>query len=108
MLKKQITKKLIKYWDLLEHEGLPVKQILLYGSHAAGKSTLESDIDVCVVLSSVKEDRIQEGKKLHLLALQIDPLIEPVVFSLAQYRNDKTSPLLHEIRKNGVRVRRVS
>jgi len=104
MVKAAITKKLLKYRDLLKQKGLPVEGMLLFGSQVSGKSGPESDIDVCVILSRPEGNRIQEGKKLHLLALQIDPRIEPVFFSRKQYEEDRISPLLHEIRKNGVKL----
>lgn len=104
MVKATVAKKLLKYRKLLEHEGIHVKEMIVYGSRVSGKFKPESDIDVCVVVQSLKVNRIQEGTRLHLLALQVDPLIEPVVFSLEQYRKDKTSPLLHEIREKGIKV----
>lgn len=104
MVKTAITKKLLKYRDLLKQKGLPVEGMLLFGSQVSGKTGPESDIDVCVILSQSKDNRIQEGKRLQLLALQIDSRIEPVFFSRKQYQEDKISPLLNEIRKNGVRL----
>jgi len=104
MVKKSITKKLLKYHDLLKREGIPVKRMILFGSHVSGKIRRNSDIDVCVVSPLFGKNRIEEGKLLYLLAIQIDPLIEPISFSPEQYTHDMTSPLLDEIRKKGVRV----
>lgn len=102
MVKKPVIRKLLKYRELLEQNGVPVKHMILFGSFAHGKPGKISDIDVCIVSPKLGKDRIEEGKKLFLLAIKIDPLIEPVAFSAEQYLRDKTSPLLHQIRKTGI------
>lgn len=101
MVKKTVVRKLIRYKRLLEQNGIPVACLIIFGSYAHGTPRAESDIDVCVVSKKLGKDRIEEGKRLFLLAMQIDPLIEPVAYSPEQYRRDRLSPLLHEIRNNG-------
>lgn len=104
MVKKPIIKKLLKYRELLEQNGVPVKHMILFGSYAHGKPGKVSDIDVCIVSPKLGKDRIEEGKKLFLLAIRIDPLIEPVAFSTVQYLRNRTSPLLHQIKNTGIKI----
>lgn len=104
MVKKAIVKKLMRYKQVLERNGIPVIHLIVFGSYAHGNPRSESDIDVCIVSNKLGGDRIEEGKKLFMLAIQIDPLIEPVAYSVEQYRRDRLSPLLHEIRKNGYKI----
>lgn len=104
MVKKSVVKKLLRFRSLLENSDIPVTHMIVFGSYAFGNPRPESDIDVCVVSPKLGKNRIEEGKMLFLLAIKIDAKLEPVAFSSSQFRNDKLSPLLHEIRKNGIRV----
>lgn len=104
MVKKEILNKLRRYKRLLEKKGIPVSKLLIYGSYARGDAHKDSDIDVCVVSPAFGRDRIEEGLFLFRQAPDIDPRIEPVPFSLRDYRMNRVSPLLHQIRKEGVEV----
>lgn len=105
MVKKTIVNKVKKFRELLEKEGIPVSKILLYGSYARGTAHKDSDIDVCVISKAFGKDRLQERFFLFHKAPQIDARIEPVPFSLEDYRRNKISPLLHQIRKEGVEIK---
>ena len=94
----------MRYKRVLEENGIPVVHLIVFGSCVQGKQTSESDIDVCIVSGKLGKNRIEEGKKLFLLAIQVDPLIEPVAYSVNQYRRDRISPLLHEIRNSGYKI----
>lgn len=104
MVKKEILNKLRRFKKLIEKKGVPVSKMLLYGSYARGDAHRDSDIDVCVVSRAFGKDRLEEGFFLFRQAPHIDPRIEPVPFSLKDYRMNRVSPLLHQIRKEGVEV----
>lgn len=105
MVKKEILIKLRKFKQLLEKEGIPVSKLLLYGSHARGTSRKDSDIDVCVVSPVFGKDRFKERLYLFHKAPVVDARIEPVPFSLKDYRKNLVSPLLHQIRKEAIEVK---
>lgn len=105
MVKKQILGKVKKYRLRIEKEGIPVEKILIYGSHVRGTAREDSDIDVCVVSKSFGEDRFEERLRLVRLVRDIDLRLEPVAFSLKDFKTNKTSPLLHQIKKEGVEVK---
>lgn len=105
MVKKTILTKLKRFKRLLEKDGLAVDKLLLYGSYARGTSRKDSDIDVCVISSTFGKNRLKEGFYLRHQAPKIDLRIEPVSFSLEDYRNNKVSPLLHRIRKEAIEVK---
>lgn len=105
MVKKEILTKVRRFRKLLEKEGIPVSKILLYGSHARGTARKDSDIDVCVVSPAFGKDRLQERFDLFHKAPRVDARIEPVPFSLQDYRRNRISPLLHQIRKEAVEVK---
>ena len=104
MVKKSILNKLRRFRRLLEKEGVPVSKLLLYGSYARGEARKESDIDVCVVSPAFGKDYLGERFYLFHKAPEIDPLIEPVPFSLKDYRKNRVSPLLHQIRKEAIEI----
>ena len=91
-----------RYRKALEKQGIPVSKLLLYGSRARGNHRRESDIDVCVISPQLGRDIIGDGVLVSTIAHQIDPLIEATFFSLKDWQNNRISPLLHEIRKNGI------
>ncbi|MFH0798550.1 MAG: nucleotidyltransferase domain-containing protein [Pseudomonadota bacterium] len=104
MAQKEILNKLRRFKRLLEKEGVPVSKILLYGSYARGDQRKDSDIDVCVVSPAFGKNRLEERLFLFKQAPQIDNRIEPVSFSLKDYKTNKISPLLHQIRKEAIEV----
>lgn len=105
MVKKTILTKLKRFKRLLEKEGLPIDKLLLYGSYARGTPRKDSDIDVCVISRAFGKSRLREGFYLRHKAPEIDSRIEPIPFSLEDYRKNKISPLLHQIRKEAVEVK---
>jgi len=105
MVKKEILNKLKRFKTLLEKEGVPVYKLLLYGSHARGTARKDSDIDVCVISKIFGKDRIEERFLLSHQAPKVDARIEAVPFSLKDYRTNRVSPLLHQIRKESVEVK---
>lgn len=104
MVKKSIAKKLLKYAESIQREGIPVDAVILFGSRASGKGGRDSDIDVCVVSKVFGVDSIEEGCFLQRLAHRIDPRIEPIAVSLRDYRKNRYLPILHAIRKHGLRI----
>ena len=90
---------------MLKKEGVTVSKLLLYGSYARGTAHKDSDIDVCVISPSFGKDHFGERFSLLHMAPRIDARIEPVPFSLKDYRTNRVSPLLHRIRKEAVEIR---
>ena len=88
--------------ELLQ-QNIQVDSILLFGSHAEGKATIESDIDLAVVSKDFGKDRFQEGVLCNRLAYKIDSTIEVIPLSVAQYLDlNCIIPIIHEIQKKGV------
>lgn len=104
MVPKTLVKKLTRYREALEQHGIPVAKLLLYGSRARGDHHRDSDIDICVISSKLGKQVIQEGVLISTIAHTIDPLIEVTLFSLKDWKSNRTSPLLHEIRKHGIEI----
>jgi uncharacterized protein len=92
-----------KYRTVLVSAGIPVKQMILFGSYAKNMPHAASDLDVCVVSESFGPDAFAEMVRLAKLAHPIDALIEPHPYT-PEGLLDKWDPLAQEIRTHGVVV----
>lgn len=104
MVVPEIRSLIVRFVNALATKGVHVEKAVLYGSHAAGKSHLYSDIDLAIVSPDFGRDRFEERKMLLQLAWRIDPRIEPIPISSETYRNDTWVPLIYEIREKGIEV----
>jgi uncharacterized protein len=87
------------YGDRLIH-------LILYGSYARNQATDASDIDILVVLKdpvSVAEEIFRMGTIKTILNLKYDELISVLPISQTEYLH-KTTPLLQNIRQEGIAV----
>ena len=96
MDKKQ-TLKIVKDYAEVVKESLPVKKIILYGSHSRENARKDSDIDVAVVMDAIEEDFLTTGALLFKLSREIDLRIEPVLVE----QGDDVSGFLDEITRTG-------
>lgn len=97
-------KRLIKrYYQKLLRTGIPVEQMILFGSQAKGTARQWSDVDVCVVSPSFGKEPFRELVRLKQLTSDIDSLIEPVPYHPDDLA-DKYDPLAKEIRTHGIRI----
>lgn len=100
---KETKKKILLFARLLQTSGIDVDKIILYGSHATGKATKESDIDLCVVSSVFKKNPDDYFRKIWQLAAKIDPSLEPIPFTEKELSNPY-STLSAEINHSGIRI----
>ena len=105
MVKKSILndspEKLIKkYRKVLINSGIPVKQMILFGSHAKGTAKPWSDVDVCVVSPIFGRDSYDEMVRLKHLTGEVEDMIEPHPYHPKDL-NDPFDPLAFEIRTHG-------
>lgn len=92
-----------KYVYLLKQKGIKVSKVILFGSHAKGMATPDSNIDIAVISSQFGQNNLTEMMFLRKLALKIDLHIEPLPFS-PQDMEDRYSTLTQEIKKYGVLI----
>jgi len=81
---------LAKYFDL--------DSVILFGSYAKGNQRIDSDIDVAVIVNSIKGDYFTYAPLLWKLRREIDDRIEPILID----KNDDISGFLQEIRQTGL------
>ena len=89
-----------KYRQALIKAGIPVKQMILFGSHAKGTAKPWSDVDVCIVSSLFGKNAFKEMVRLSKLTASVDTMIEPHPFSPGDL-NDPYDSLAQEIRRYG-------
>lgn len=107
MPKKTIPQKIensvLDYVKHLKKEGLPVDKAFIFGSYAKRKTHPWSDIDVCIISPKFK-GQIDPLEYLWIKKRDKDSLamISPVGFHPKDFIDE--SPLVWEIKRNGVRV----
>lgn len=107
-----MDKKLIPILDELKvalqnHYGSRLVDIFLYGSQARGEGTNHSDIDMMVILEGEVDpwaEIEQAGVISAAISLKHDVVISCVYIPITRYKNDLGSPLLRNVRREGVKV----
>lgn len=79
---------------------IDAKAIFLYGSHAKGTATKDSDIDIAVVVDKVSDDYLTLVSKLWGLTREVSHDIEPVLLTEA----DSQSGFLQTVERTGIAV----
>lgn len=97
MDKAELIDKLTKYRSLLAGH-FDLDCLILYGSYAKGTQREESDIDVAVIVNSIKGDFFTYAPLLWKLRREVDDRIEPILID----KNDDVSGFLKEIQKTGL------
>ncbi len=94
-----IAKRLV---NRLKEKNIDVKQLILFGSYATGKTKPYSDIDIAVISPSFKGKGIL--KRQELLGEAIYPLQEPIEaigYTPYEYKNIAPASFLSEIAATG-------
>ena len=100
----ETVKRLVENYASDVRNVFPVDRVVLFGSHAKGTATEQSDIDVCFFLDSFGDKRrvdiliellglMHKYKKVHF---------EPIVFLTDEIQND--NPFVKEILRTGIEV----
>jgi predicted nucleotidyltransferase len=98
---KQIKNIAAQYAELLKKH-VELHSLYVYGSHASGKYTEDSDIDIAVVADGFTGDLIEDTLKLMKVRRSVDNRIEPHPFSIEQFNED--DPMAKEIMNSGIRI----
>ena len=88
-----------RYADAVRQAMTP-RAVFLYGSHANGNSSENSDIDIAVVVDELTEDYLSVAKLLWELTRNISDEIEPVLLT----PKDAESGFLQTVEKTGIAI----
>ncbi|GJM41102.1 MAG: nucleotidyltransferase [Ardenticatenaceae bacterium] len=106
MASQAILESIQQYINALVRHGLPVSQVILFGSHAVGQVHKWSDIDLVVV--SPRFDNNPSITDVNLLwhtTLEVDNRIEPIACGEKQWQEDKITPILNVARQEGIVIK---
>lgn len=85
--------------------GERIERVVLYGSRARGDAKLDSDYDVAVFLKGLSSSRWGEVRRIADIELAIldemGAIVHAMPYAAGSWR-DPSSPLMHEIRREGV------
>lgn len=99
-----ICEKVLRFYEAAR-QSLPVRKVLLYGSHAKGNAGQDSDIDVAVVVAETDHSRrIEITARLFDSAFRIDPALEPKCIFQDEYEDHDQASILAEILATGVEI----
>ncbi len=100
------VKRLVEQVKAFLHEryGAGIKRVILYGSHARGEATEDSDIDVLVLVDQSLDPREVENSLSDLLydiILEEHELVSVIAVSEERFEN-YNSPFMLNVRKEGI------
>lgn len=99
-----IREKVLRFYESAR-QLLPIKKVLLYGSHANGQARADSDIDVAVVVDETdRSRRVKITADLLHAAVAIDTAIEPKCIFWDEYRNPTPASILSEILRTAIEI----
>lgn len=79
---------------------MDAKAVILFGSHARGTATKDSDIDIAVIVDEIGTDYLSAVSKLWSLTRDVNDEIEPVLL----LANDTDSGFLQTVQSTGIAV----
>ena len=109
MVTQSILDNIQQYIHALEQHGLPVSQVVLFGSFASGQPHEWSDIDLIVI--SPHFDGVASIADVNLLwhtTLEVDNRMEPIACGERQWQEDMITPILNVARREGIVIKPVA
>lgn len=101
MDKKEASKIAIRYITFIKKQEPSLKKAYLFGSYARGTDRKDSDIDLAVIFSDLK-DTFDMQVKLMKLRRNFDTRIEPHTFRESDFI--LSNPLANEILRTGLEI----
>jgi predicted nucleotidyltransferase len=90
------------YIQELKKHGIPVREVILFGSCVRGGAKEESDIDVAIVSDAFSGDRFEDRRRIVPLRRGIDNRIEPIPLTPVAFAAGGN--LIDEIKRTGIKI----
>lgn len=71
----------VKLYADIVRKTMPVKKVILYGSHARETDHVNSDIDIAIIVDGIEGDYLELCARLYELVREVDLRIEPVLLN---------------------------
>lgn len=101
---ESVIKLVQKYLQVLKEEGIEIDRAFLYGSYAKQTQTENSDIDLLLVSNLFDTSNDYLVGKIWALTKNVSTKIEPYVIGSSKFENDKISPLIQIVKKEGLEI----
>ncbi|MCL5269520.1 MAG: nucleotidyltransferase domain-containing protein [bacterium] len=98
----ELVREVIERYLARVRRELSVEAVYLFGSHARGTATPDSDIDLAIVSSSLQGHRFHDNVRLGTMTWGIDTRIEAWGFRPEVFNEDHLMPA--EILHTGIRI----
>lgn len=93
--------KINNYLNLLKKD-IIINYAILYGSHAHGRPSVHSDIDLAIISKNFGKDHIKEMRYLSVKRLESDSSIEPYAIGLNDFNKREKGDFISEIFEKGI------
>lgn len=104
MTKAEVIELLKKYILLLNSNGISVYKAFLFGSYSTNTATEASDIDVMIVSEKYDETDDEAVGKIWKLTRMVSTKIEPFLIGKNKFISDDNSPLIEQIKRQGIEL----
>lgn len=104
MAKAEVIELLKKYIVLLNSNGIAVYKAFLFGSYSTNTATDASDIDVLIVSEKYDDSDDEAVGKMWKLTRLVSTKIEPFLIGKSKFNTDNNSPLIEQIKRQGVEL----
>ena len=104
MAKAEVIELLKKYILLLNSNGISVYKAFLFGSYSTNTATEASDIDVMIVSEKYEETDDEAVGKIWKLTRMVSTKIEPFLIGKNKFISDDNSPLIEQIKRQGIEL----
>lgn len=104
MSQSEVIKILQRYITLLNTQGIPVEQAILFGSYARQDANENSDIDVMIISRFFEKEDIASKQLAWKFVRMIDRRIEPVTIGPERFLQDGDSQLISQVKKEGIPI----
>lgn len=105
MSKSEAKKIAKKYANTLKKKHIQFVNLYLFGSAANNKANCTSDIDLALVVNTIKskKDYLNQKKQLWEIAFQVDSRIEPILLEEKDFEKD-TSIMADQVKTYGILI----
>ncbi len=105
MARLSYKRKINQIRKTLLREKIPFKKIILFGSYAKGFATKNSDMDLCLIFADKEKKDLENFRSRSSIALyKFEISLDIIVTTMTEFKKNKVSPILHEIRTSGIVV----
>lgn len=104
MAKAEVIELLKKYILILSSNGIAVYKAFLFGSYSTNTATEASDIDVMIFSEKYDDSDDEAVGKIWKLTRLVNTKIEPFLIGKNKFINDENSPLIEQVKRQGIEL----